>query len=135
MSVDLASQPDGVAHGSKRILVVDDYDDVREMMCFMLHRQSLTVLEARNGREAIEVSSSHHPDLILMDLSMPIMDGYTAIEHLKSSNETKTIPIVALSAHCLDPKVRARVLGMGCIDCMSKPVDIAQLNHMIRQWS
>lgn len=104
-------------------------------MCFMLHRQSLTVLEARNGQEAIEVSCSQHPDLILMDLSMPVMDGYTAIEHLKSSDETRRIPIVALSAHCLDPQVRARVLGMGCIDCMGKPVDIMQLSSMIGHWT
>jgi two-component system cell cycle response regulator DivK len=120
-----------VSPRQKRVLIVEDYDDVRAMMTFMLKRRNLEVLEARNGQEAIEVSCGQHLDLILMDLSMPIMDGFTATQHIKGSEATRSIPIVALSAHCHQTEYHARALLAGCFDCLSKPVDWPQLEKIL----
>jgi two-component system cell cycle response regulator DivK len=83
------------------ILVVDDYQDAREMYAEYLEFSGFRVAEARNGNEAIEQAFALRPDLILMDLSLPGMDGWEATRQLKSDDRTKHIPVVALTGHAL----------------------------------
>jgi two-component system cell cycle response regulator DivK len=86
---------------SPLILVVDDYQDAREMYAEYLQFSGFRVAEARNGNEAIEQAFALRPDLILMDLSLPGMDGWEATRQLKSDERTKHIPVVALTGHAL----------------------------------
>jgi CheY-like chemotaxis protein len=86
---------------SPLILVVDDYQDAREMYAEYLQFSGFRVAEARNGNEAIEQAFALRPDLILMDLSLPGMDGWEATRKLKSDERTRLIPVVALTGHAL----------------------------------
>ena len=88
-------------HTSPLILVVDDYQDAREMYAEYLQFSGFRVAEARNGNEAIEQAFALRPDLILMDLSLPGMDGWEATRQLKSDERTRHIPVVALTGHAL----------------------------------
>ena len=95
-----SDEPEAAGDGAL-VLVVDDYQDAREMCCEYLSYCGFRVAEARNGLEAIEKANELLPDLILMDLSLPGMDGWEATRRLKSSDKTKKIPVVALTGHAL----------------------------------
>lgn len=116
----------------KRILVVDDVEDNRELVSLYL-QDDYEIVEAGDGREAIAVATTTEslPDLILMDLSLPLMTGWEATEHLKRNDATKHIPVVALSAHAM-PGDRERALAAGCDDYMAKPVIRADLLEKVR---
>jgi CheY-like chemotaxis protein len=86
---------------SPLVLVVDDYEDAREMYAEYLQYSGFRVAEARNGMEAMEKAFELRPDLILMDLSLPVMDGWEATRRLKADARTKAIPVVALTGHAL----------------------------------
>lgn len=93
---------DGTKVGDKRtVLVVDDYDDAREMYAEYLEFAGFRVETARDGAEAVEKANSAQPDVILMDLSLPVMDGWEATRRLKSAEDTRDIPVVALTGHVL----------------------------------
>jgi two-component system, cell cycle response regulator DivK len=107
-----------------RVLIVEDNIDNYELVRFLLERSGYDTRWARSGSEGIAMTKDEKPDLILMDLSLPEMDGWTATSRLKSDPETKRIPIVALTAHTL-PGDRKRALDAGCDDYLSKPMNIA----------
>jgi two-component system, cell cycle response regulator DivK len=107
-----------------RVLIVEDNIDNYELVRFLLERSGYDTRWARSGREGLSMTKEEKPDLILMDLSLPEMDGWTATERLKSDPETKHIPVVALTAHTL-PGDRKRALEVGCDDYLSKPMNIA----------
>lgn len=110
-----------------RVLIVDDYEDNRTMLRLMLKRKAIEVLEAADGQQAVEIASQQQPDLILMDLSMPVMDGFEATRQLKLLETTKHIPVLALSAHCHDPAQSSKALESGCTDCFVKPLPLEKL--------
>ena len=83
-------------------------------------------IEVMDGEQGVEMASSEKPDLILMDLSLPKMDGWTATKHIKGNDELKSIPIIALSAHAMEEH-KKRALESGCNDYDTKPVDIDRL--------
>jgi CheY-like chemotaxis protein len=107
-------------HKAPLILVVDDYQDAREMYAEYLQFSGFRVAEARNGNEALEQAFALKPDLILMDLSLPGMDGWEATRQLKADERTQNIPVVALTGHALagasDGAKRA-----GCDSFVTKP--------------
>ena len=113
-----------------RILCVEDNDD----NIFALHRRLTrwghTVLIARDGREGIDMARSERPDLILMDLSLPAVDGWEATRRLKSAPETKHIPILALTAHAMVGD-REKALAAGCDDFATKPVSFDEMRAKI----
>lgn len=115
-------EPDGdsAAGGGALVLVVDDYQDAREMCCEYLTYCGFRVAEARNGVEAIEKASSLLPDLILMDLSLPGMDGWEATRRLKADDRTKMIPVVALTGHALAGHSEG-AKAAGCDAFITKP--------------
>lgn len=109
-----------------RILVVDDDEMNRDMLSRRLLRKGYEVLLAVNGAEAIDRTVSERPELILMDLSMPVLDGYEATRRLKADAETAGIPIIGLSAHAMVGD-REKALAAGCDDYDTKPVELPRL--------
>jgi two-component system cell cycle response regulator DivK len=107
-----------------RILVVEDNMDNYELVRFLLERAGYDVFLAMNGRDGVAAARLQKPDLILMDLTMPEMDGWVAAEKLKADEITKSIPLYALSAHTL-PSDRKRALEAGCDGYISKPIHMA----------
>ena len=114
------------------ILVVDDFQDNREMYAEYLSFSGFRVAEAATGLEALDKAFELLPDLILMDLSLPGIDGWEATRRLKADPVLKTIPVIALTAYAMrEDEARARAAG--CDDYLSKPVDEAALFRKIRQ--
>ena len=109
-----------------KILLVEDNELNRDMLTRRLKRKGFTVLCAENGQEGIDVAKSKIPDIILMDLSLPVVDGWTAAERLKADATTKSIPIIALTAHAMKGD-RERALEAGCDDYDTKPIDFERL--------
>ena len=115
-----------------RILVVEDNMDNYELVRFILERAGYDVFLAVNGRDGVDAARLQKPDLILMDLTMPEMDGWMAAEKLKSNEVTKSIPLYALSAHTL-PSDRKRALDAGCDGYVSKPIHMAGFLDVIER--
>jgi two-component system, cell cycle response regulator DivK len=109
-----------------RILYVEDNEDNVYMLRRRLERKGIEVIVAKDGAEGIETAEREHPDLILMDLSLPVIDGWEAARRLKEVPATRAIPIIALSAHAMAGD-RERALAAGCDDYDTKPVDLKSL--------
>ena len=109
-----------------KILLVEDNDMNRDMLSRRLQRRGYEVAVAFDGQEGIAMAQSERPDLILMDISLPIMDGWEALRRIKASPETQHIPIIALTAHVM-PGDREKCLEAGCDDYDTKPVDFQRL--------
>jgi len=104
------------------VLVVEDNDVNRYLTRFVLEMGGCRVISAENGREALELARAHQPDLILMDIQMPVMDGYEATKQLKADPALRAIPVVALTAHAM-PHERAQAMAAGCSGHIEKPID------------
>ncbi len=109
-----------------RILVVEDNEMNRDMLSRRLERRGYEVLLAGDGEEGISLARAARPDLILMDMSLPVKDGYTATRELKSDPATRAIPIIALTAHAMVGD-REKCLEAGCDDYDTKPVELPRL--------
>lgn len=112
------------------ILIVEDNIDNYELVRFILERAGYEVFLAMNGRDGVAAARLQKPDLILMDLTMPEMDGWLAAEKLKADEATKSIPLYALTAHAL-PSERKRALEAGCDGYVSKPIHMAGFLEVI----
>ena len=115
-----------------RILIVEDNMDNYELVRFVLERAGYDVFLAVNGRDGVNATIAQKPDLILMDLGMPEMDGWIAIEKLKSDDTTKSIPLYALTAHTL-PHDRKRAIKAGCDGYVSKPIHMKGFVDVVEQ--
>ena len=113
-----------------KILVVDDEERVREMLKFRLKFLDYEVIEATNGRDALEVAAAEKPDLILLDVMMPEIDGFQACTRLKENEDTRQIPVVMLTARA-DAKDVARSFTCGAEDYMVKPYDPEVLQQKV----
>jgi two-component system, cell cycle response regulator DivK len=109
-----------------RILLVEDNEMNRDMLSRRLARKEYEVLVAVDGKEGVEMAGSEAPDLILMDMSLPVMDGWEATRQLKASPETKAIPIIALTAHAMSGD-REKAIEAGCDDYDTKPIELPRL--------
>ena len=116
-----------------KILYVEDNPDNVYMLTRRLKKKGFELIIAGDGQEGIDKAIEENPDLILMDLSLPTMDGWTATTKIKEIEEVKDIPIIALSAHAM-PEHRDRALKAGCSDYDTKPVDIKRLLSKIGQY-
>lgn len=116
------------------ILVAEDFDDTRSMIKLLLEMKGHEVVEAVNGQEAVDAASLKCPDLILMDLNMPVMDGLIATEQLRRHASTSFVPIVAVTAHCGNGDWRERAFAAGCNECVSKPVDFKLLDDVLARF-
>ena len=109
-----------------RILVIEDNEDNLSLMRLLLERANYEVLSAANGFAGLELAQAERPDLILLDLAMPEMDGWEVARQLKSDIITNSIPIIAVTAHAL-PKDRERALEAGCDAFIVKPFSVSKL--------
>ena len=116
-----------------KILYVEDNPDNVYMLSRRLKKKGFELIIAGDGQEGIDKAVEESPDLILMDLSLPTMDGWTATAEIKKIEEVKDIPIIALSAHAM-PEHRDRAIKAGCSDYDTKPVDIKRLLSKMGQY-
>lgn len=109
-----------------KILLVEDNEMNRDMLTRRLGRKGYEVVAAVDGEQALAMARTEAPDLILMDLSLPVLDGWEATRRLKATDETRAIPVLALTAHALAEE-REAALAAGCDEYDTKPVDLARL--------
>jgi len=114
-----------------KILYVEDNDDNVYMLRGRLTRAGFEVAVATDGEQGVAMAASEAPDLIVMDLSLPVLDGWEATRRLKAAPDTRPIPIIALSAHAMEGD-RAKAIAAGCDDYDTKPVDFPRLLEKIR---
>ena len=117
----------------KKILIVDDNQDSRELVVKVLKNKGYEIVEATDGEEAIEKAVGERPDLILLDISIPKLDGYEVTRRLKSQEEFRGTPIVALTAHAMKGD-RAKALEAGCEGYISKPINIRELPDQVKSY-
>jgi CheY-like chemotaxis protein len=113
-----------------RILYVEDNEDNVYMLRRRLEKHGHQMMVAEDGAQGVVAAEREKPDLILMDLSLPVLSGWDAARRLKAGEATRLIPIIALSAHALDGE-REKALAAGCDDFETKPVDLARLLEKI----
>ena len=115
------------------ILVADDDPDILSIVSMSLETQGYTVHKATNGREAVDLARQHHPDLILMDMMMPVVSGYEAVGELKADATTKDIVIVGLSAKAMATDME-RATDVGIDGYITKPFRIAQVLSVVESY-
>jgi two-component system cell cycle response regulator DivK len=115
----------------RTVLIVEDSDDARYFMRLALEQLGYLIIEAENGAKAVDVAETERPDIILMDLSLPIMDGLAATEKIRASENLKGIPIVAVTAH-QETDFRAGAKAAGFDAYVTKPIDIDFLSELIK---
>ncbi len=113
-----------------RILVVEDNPDNMILICDILSSLNYTVVQAIDGEQGVALAETEHPDLILMDLSLPRLDGWQATRQIKANSSLTHIPIIALTAHALIGD-RERALAAGCDDYLSKPINFRALANKL----
>jgi CheY-like chemotaxis protein len=114
------------------VLVVDDLEDNRELFAYALERAGFTVQTAMNGAEAVELAARIRPSVIVMDLAMPVMDGWEATRRIRASPATADVPILALTAYT-DARSRKAAIDAGCDACLGKPYSPADLAERVRE--
>ena len=115
-----------------KILLVEDNELNRDMLSRRLIKRGFTVLSAVNGKEGIDKSITEKPDIILMDLSLPIINGWDATKQIKANEETSNIPIIALTAHAM-AEDRKKALDAGCDEYDTKPIEFEGLLEKINK--
>ena len=118
---------------TKAILVADDDPDILSIVSMSLETQGYTVYKATNGREAVDLAKQHHPDLVLMDMMMPIVSGYEAVTELKADAATRDITIVGLSAKAMATDME-RATDVGIDGYITKPFRIAQVLTVVESY-
>ncbi|HYX29804.1 MAG TPA: response regulator [Pyrinomonadaceae bacterium] len=114
-------------------LVVEDFEDSRFMMRRLLEMAGYSVLEASDGEQAVRMAVESRPGLILMDLSLPKLDGLAATRQIRQKKGLKRIPIVAVSAHD-SPESRTEALAAGCDEYVTKPIDFDMLHEVVQRF-
>ena len=114
-----------------RVLVVEDYDDNRFLLKYMLEREGCQVLEAVDGQNALRLALEEHPDLVLMDIGLPDIDGLEVTRRLKALPATSAIPVIAISAFCAESLKKREALESGCTACLKKPLLWAELAQLL----
>ena len=113
-----------------KVLLVEDVEDTRLFMRIELEEQGFIVLEAENGQIAVDIAAREKPDVILMDLTLPLMDGFTATKLIRQNDALKNVPIIAITAHKEDD-FRADAKASGFDAYVTKPIDVNWLKGLI----
>lgn len=114
-----------------KILLIEDNEMNRDMLSRRLSRKGFEVLMATDGGQGVEMAKNEKPDLILMDMSLPVKDGWTATKEIKSNADTQNIPVIALTAHAMSGD-REQALAAGCDDYDTKPIELPRLLSKIQ---
>ena len=109
-----------------KILIVEDNEMNRDMLSRRLERKGFTIVMAVDGQQGVDMARSEKPDLVLMDMSLPVMDGWTATRTIKDDAELRTIPVIALTAHAMAGD-REKAMAAGCDDYDTKPIEFKGL--------
>src|SRR5919106_6400865 len=117
----------------RTIMVVEDYDDTRLLLKKGLESLGYSVLEASNGQEAVDIAEREHPDLILMDLDLPILDGIAATQRIRQQPNLGNVPIVAVTAYPMS-YTHVKAFAKGCDEYMRKPIDMAELAELVNRY-
>jgi two-component system, cell cycle response regulator DivK len=117
----------------RRILVIEDNPDNMTLIVDVLTSLNYDVLQATDGQRGVEMVDEERPDLVLMDLSLPKMDGWTATRKLKAEHDLQAIPIIALTAHAMVGD-RERAIEAGCDDYVSKPINLQELAAKLKKF-
>jgi two-component system, cell cycle response regulator DivK len=115
---------------SNKILLVEDHEEIWDFLSRRLKRRGFDVVIAQDGQQGIDMARAERPDVVLLDMNLPVMDGWTAAKQLKADAATAGIPIIALTAHALSGD-REKALEAGCDDYHPKPVDFSKLLSQI----
>ena len=115
----------------RTIMVVDDFDDTRLMMKLWLEKKGYRVVEAENGDDAVRIAASERPNLIIMDLEMPVADGLSATRRIRRLDLLSDVPVIAVSAYGAD-EYRDRALQAGCNEYVSTPFEPAALEELMK---
>ena len=113
-----------------KVLLVEDVEDTRHFMRLELEEQGFIVFEAENGQAGVEIATREKPDVILMDLTLPLMDGFTATKLIRQNDALKNVPIIAITAHKEDD-FRADAKASGIDAYVTKPIDVNWLKGLI----
>ena len=116
----------------KTILIVEDFEDSRILLKYLLEKLGYEVLEAEDGFKAVEIAKRHIPDLIFMDMALPLINGLSATKIIRQFKETSSIPIIAITAS--GEFIYPQAIDAGCNDLILKPLDIDKLQPMIEQY-
>ena len=116
-----------------KILIVEDNEMNRDMLSRRLMRKGFEIVMAEDGQKGVEMSKSENPDLILMDLSLPVMDGWEATSTIKANPDTNSIPIIVLTAHAMAGD-REKALGAGADEYDTKPIEFKRLLGKIKEF-
>jgi DNA-binding response OmpR family regulator len=109
-----------------KILLVEDHEEIWDFLSRRLKRRGFDVVVAQDGQQGLDMVRAENPDVVLLDMNLPVMDGWTVAKHLKEDAATYRIPLIALTAHALSGD-REKALGAGCDDYHPKPVDFSRL--------
>ncbi len=109
-----------------KILIVEDNEENRDALSRRLKRRGFDVVLAEDGKQGIEMVASEAPDLVLMDMNMPELDGWEATRQIKANESTRNLPVIALTAHAMAGD-REKALDAGCADYHTKPVELSRL--------
>ena len=118
---------------TRTIMVVEDYDDTRALLKKGLEGLGYSVLEASNGQEAVDIAERERPDLILMDLDLPILDGIAATQRIRQQAELEAVPIVAVTAYPMS-YTHVKAFAKGCNEYMPKPIDMTELANLVNRY-
>jgi CheY-like chemotaxis protein len=113
-----------------KILLVEDHQEIWDFLSRRLKRRGYDVVVAQDGQQGLDMARSEGPDLLLLDMNLPVMDGWTVAQTLKTDDATKHIPIIALTAHAMAGD-REKAMSAGCDDYHAKPVDFSTLLNQI----
>lgn len=127
----VSENPNNLIESRRTILVVDDFDDTRLLLKTWLEKKGFRVVEAENGNRAVAAAESNHPDLIIMDLEMPELDGLAATRKIRELKNFAAVPIVAVSAYGAE-QYRDHALAAGCNEYVSTPFEPDELEKLIR---
>ena len=117
---------------AKKVLIAEDYADTRSFMKFLVESYGYQALEATDGEEAVAATQREHPDLILMDLSMPIMDGLAATRVIRGFEDAGKLPIIAVTAY--GESFYRQAMEAGCDELINKPLDFDTLEPVLNQY-
>lgn len=117
----------------RRVLVAEDHDDTRLLLRLLLEKRGFDVLEAVNGEDAIRLSENARPDLILIDGSLPRLDGCAVTRHLRAQQSTSSVPIIFLSGHA-EPRARSAAFAVGCDAYLIKPDGLESLTAVLSEY-
>jgi CheY-like chemotaxis protein len=112
------------------LLLVEDHEEIWDFLSRRLRRKGYDVVVANDGRSGVDAVRANRPDLVLMDVNLPVLDGYSAVRELRADEATREIPVIALTAHAMTGD-REKAIAAGCTDYHPKPIDFSRLLEQI----